>query len=378
MGSLSRLPPEFSLVVACCRWPPSPDGAAAVRQAASGVDWAVLLKVAKRHRVEALVWHALRRAEVAVPEPVARQLAADAARITQQNLLFVAESVRLKALFASEDVPLLFIKGVTLATLAYGTLSLKMGWDIDVLVPRRGLSSAAEILKRAGYRLTTPEPSSDPEQIERWHSRSKESVWRDDRRGIFLELHTGLVDNQLLLRGLSPFASPQQVEVARGVTLPTLPEHDLFAYLSVHGASSAWFRLKWLADVAALLSSYDAGRIEQAYRRSQQLGAGRAAAQALLLAARLFGTKLGAQLENELRSSPGNVSLYRSGLRAMSGRSFATELDEIRFGTAIIHLSQLRLLPGWRFKAVEAWRQIRTMQSPLKLLLKRSGRQAQP
>jgi hypothetical protein len=269
--------------------------------------------------------------------------------------------MRLKQGFAAAGVPVLFIKGVTLAALAYGTLSLKMGWDIDILVPPDAIGFAADALSQAGYRLVIPEISTRSDQVEQWHQRFKESVWHNDERATYVELHTALVDNQMLLRGLSAFEETQEVDVAKGVRLPTLSNEALFAYLSVHGASSAWFRLKWAADLAALLDERDAPQIEALYRISQQMGAGRAAAQSLLLCAHLFGTNLGTKLGSRLMSDAASLRLFRWALRSMAGRSVATELDEMRLGTALIHLSQLELLPGWRFKLREAWRQISAM-----------------
>ena len=43
--------------------------------------------------------------------------------------------------------------------------------------------------------------------------------------------------------------------------MPTLADEPLYAYLCVHGASSAWFRLKWIADLNALLAGRTAEEI---------------------------------------------------------------------------------------------------------------------
>lgn len=142
-----------------------------------------------------------------------------------------------------------------------------------------------------------------------------------------------------------------------GHQLPTLRTEELFAYLCVHGASSSWFRLKWIVDLAALLSPLEEREIERLYRLSQRLGAGRAAAQALLLAAQLFETKISADLARELRSDAVNRWLFSGALKMMAGRTVATELHEVRFGTVPIHLMQLGMLPGLKYKLSEMARQ---------------------
>jgi hypothetical protein len=72
-------------------------------------------------------------------------------------------------------------------------------------------------------------------------------------------------------------------------TLRTLGDAELFAYLAVHGASHCWFRLKWLADLNAWLSSKRADEIVGFYRYAETLGVEACAGQALLLCNRLLG-----------------------------------------------------------------------------------------
>ena len=46
-------------------------------------------------------------------------------------------------------------------------------------------------------------------------------------------------------------------------SIPTLPVSRLLLYLCVHGALDGWLRLKWLADIAALLGSMTAEQLAQ-------------------------------------------------------------------------------------------------------------------
>ena len=86
---------------------------------------------------------------------------------------------RLLEALRAPAVPLLFIKGLTLSKLAYGDPFLKMGWDIDVLVPADAVEAAAEQLQRLGFRLVVP--SCRPRLVSKWHRRRKESVWRSPK-----------------------------------------------------------------------------------------------------------------------------------------------------------------------------------------------------
>jgi hypothetical protein len=350
--------PEFALAAACCRWPPSPEKDEAVREGAASVDWPLFLKVARRQRVEGLIWHALRQAGIDVPAAAAAGLQAAAQKIARQNLVNLAESARLRRALQEAGAEPLFVKGLTLARLAYGDIALKSGWDIDVLVERDAVDACADALESEGYRLIIPAGEVGRSRLAWWHDRWKESVWSNRARGTHVELHSKLVDSPRLLKGVGPSSPRQEVEVSGGVSLPTLRREELFAYLCVHGAGSGWFRLKWIADVGALLSGCSMEETRRLYRTSAELGAGRSAAQALLLCHFLFGTPIGPDLLAELRSRPMNRRLFRLALRNMAGRGVSTELSDLRFGTMGIHLNQLAMGPGWRYKTAEIWRQL--------------------
>jgi len=353
-----RLSKEFALAAACCRWPRDAAADALVTALAAEIeDWPRFVRIVRRQRVEGLVHHALGRSGAAVPAKVSEEIGADARAIARQNLTFAAESARLLALFGEAGIPLIFVKGVTLAVLAYGTLGVKKGWDVDIAVLPEQAEAAAAVLAAAGYVRTIPDPALSDAQFRIWVRHWKESVWRHRGKNIHVELHTSLVDNARLLPGVGARSAAQQVEIAPGLSLPTLRREELFAYLCVHGASSAWVRIKWLADVAALLGAGDSAETERLYRASQLLGVGRASAQALLLCAELLATPLPPALAAELRADPINRYLARAALGMMAGANEEREADERLLGTLPTHFTQLLLLKGWRYKLSELRRQ---------------------
>lgn len=358
-----QLPPELELVVACCRWPRSAQRNAAIRRAAEPpIAWTHLRDVAARHRVEGLVHDGLKLAGVAVPQAIEDELSREAAGIARQNLVFAAASVRLQTEFATAKIGFLFVKGVTLNILAYGSLGLKRGWDIDVAVDPTAYEHACRVIQEGGYRCVSPGPDCSQEQLRAWVARHKHTIWRN-RNLVHVELHSSLVDNPLLLSEVSVKSPRQEVRVASGMELSTLNSDALFSYLCVHGASHAWSRLKWIADVAALLKDAGPAEIERIYAVSQGLGAGRASGQALLLCARLFGLDLGVSLQPALRRDLVTRMLVRLALGSMVRGGAGAELDAQTFGTVPIHLSHFFLLGGWLYKGAELRRKLMPSQS---------------
>lgn len=351
--------PEFALAAACCRWPPSPERDALIVSTAANTNWPLFAAVARRHRIEGLVWSALRHSGIELPTSEAEQLRDEAEKILRNNLTTACEARRLMAAFALRDVPVLFVKGLTLAKLSYGGIALKKGWDIDILVAPEALSEAIELLIELSYEVRIP-ASASMLSLQAWHMESKESVWSNSANGLFVELHTRLVDSPYLLPGVGIRSGAVNVEVAQGIVLPTLPPDELFAYLCVHGASSAWFRLKWLADFAALAHS-DPEELLRLYHRAVELGAGRAVAQALLLSADLLGTNLPTALESALRASWSNRTLVAAAKRLMDGGVPAKELQKRLLGTWAIHWTQLLLVSSWSYVFRELQRQWRAV-----------------
>lgn len=356
-----KLSDEFLLAAACCRWPPSPGRDEAVRAAAErAIDWPRFLRIIRRQRVEGLVSDGLERAGVQPSGEVASELRQAAQGIARQNLMFAAEALRIQRLLDGAGLTFLFLKGATLDMLAYGTLGLKKARDIDLAVAPDAIDRACALLAEAGYVRTLPGPEVGPDQLSVWLDLCKETAWLHPKSGIVVELHSGLVDNPTLLPRIGSDSPRQWVEIGAGAALPTLARDELFAYLCVHGATHAWSRLKWIADVAALLSRAGAEELVRLYRRSLELGVGRCSAQALLLCRRLFGLRLPPELAAELRADPSTRRLVRIALRVMAGRHAETELDDTVLGTVPIHLSHFLLAPGWRYKSSEIRRKSRS------------------
>jgi hypothetical protein len=343
------MPPEYLFMAACAKAMFDPSQRERIAAQAGAIDYATLTALAQRHRVEGLVWGALRGAGIDPALPALEPLAAAARAISQQGLRAAAESARLQAAFAAAGIDLLFLKGLAVGQLAYGNPFVKRSWDIDLLVAPDAVGAAADLLGRSGYRCGLPGARAD---LIRWHATRKESVWHGADGLHHVELHSRLADNPALIPAIGIASPRQMVAIAPGIAVPTLATDQLFAYLCVHGASSAWFRLKWAADFAGLLRGCGGEEIERLYRRSQELGAARAGAQALMVADAMFGLALPPGLRAELGQDAAQRWLAAVALRELAAPRAPTER---RFGTAAIHLSQLLLKPGLSF----AWRELR-------------------
>lgn len=306
------LSPELTLVAACCRWPPSPAREAAVRSAAEGVRWELFEQVVTRHRVGVLVHDGLSRARIDVPPRIAIQLKAKAERALRIGQAVAGEMVQLQRALEGAGVATLFIKGETLGILAYGAVGMKHSADVDMLIDLQQLLAARQVLSELGYSLNNPASLSDPKLL-RYAEFAKEATFVSRARGLAVDLHWRLVDNPRLLSGVDVFSPGQTVHIG-GQALRTLNDRDLFAYLCVHGARHSWSRLKWLADLNALIASRGPDEIQDLYRAAEQIGAARPAALALLICHRVLGLALTGTMIDTLQEDPAVVRLAANAL----------------------------------------------------------------
>lgn len=320
MPSPDQPSPEFAFVCAACQWPRERRDAAVRAAAAAALDWARVLAIGRRHRVTGLLADAVKSAGIAVPEEIGAQLRELAGQIVRKNLAATGETERLGALLDAAGIDWLTFKGLPLAIQAYGTLAIKMANDIDILVPVADAARACALLREAGYVRFAPGPEVSDAQLAMWMHVSKESGWRHEGRQLIVELHGRLMANPALLPEAAIGMPRKRVEIAPGIAVPTMGDALLYPYLFAHGAHHGWFRIKWLADVAALIVHEGPDGAEQRYREARALGVGRCTAQGLLLAHALLDLPLNATFVAELRADPAHRRLVAVAMRVMAGR----------------------------------------------------------
>jgi hypothetical protein len=350
MPSSEKLAPDFLLAAACCRWPASPARDAAVRAAAAQMhDWEAFLRAVERHRIAGLVHNALPAAGAIVPAAVSAKLAARSKAIAQRNRLLLGDLALLRRAFAAQGIDFLVLKGTALAQIAYGSATCKQTRDIDLLVAPDRARDALAVLERAGYAALPPGVGSDDPRLAAVLRYGREIELARPGSNLLVDLQWRSAENPTLLDGVDVGSPAQNVELTEGLVVRTLAADDLFAYLCVHGAYHHWSRLKWLADLNAMLHTTGAD-VTAHYRHAQKIGAGLCAGQALLLCHRLFDLPLPAALARELETNARTAKLEQIALRAMTEPPPARK--PMRAVSTNIH-TQFLFGEGWRFFAAQ-------------------------
>jgi len=160
------LRPESELLVWCARTAMTDAFRERIRQRVQEpLDWAAVLDLAWYHGVGPLLYQNLSTlCSDLVPAESLTQLRQRTQAGALLNRLLTQELVVLCEAFAAHGVPVIPIKGATLAASAYGDLTLRDFSDLDLLIPERSIAEAQTILLAQGYERKNP--STEPAEAD--------------------------------------------------------------------------------------------------------------------------------------------------------------------------------------------------------------------
>lgn len=279
----------------------------------NGIDWALLLRLSKRHGVAPLLDAAISRHDLRrhVPSTVAEALSEAASTAAAASLLrdqAAAESVQ--ALDAGGYRPII-IRGPVLAHEYYEDASLRPSADIDILVPperwpdllddvRRWQHAVESVAFRVSDRRCDLPAHLDPARLNdpsfhRW-LQDECAPWRIETAspwGILFEFHFDLFPHCPHDAGVPDLWTTAERVLLPGTTVRTLGRPELLIELCFHAMKHyAWrARLIWFCDIDRVVRR-DATRIDwdRLFQRAHELGARTSVFYALKLAADLLDT----------------------------------------------------------------------------------------
>lgn len=254
------------------------------------LGWQRLEAASEYHQLTPLLFCRLRAIDPALTPPaLLNRLRSRFYEMSARNYRLAWKLVEVTSRLEAESIPVLAYKGPAVALAAYGDVTLREFEDLDLLIRRSDLPKAVERMRRWGFHLSKKSFRPEiPSQVKRYHAATLDSPDRTYR----VDLHWDLAKDYE--RAFSPaveklWERAERLELPHG-SIPVMCREDLFLALSFHGARHRWSRLKWLLDVAMLMSKPEP--MDWARVAAMTAGAPEAKAPgslAVLLAGDLFG-----------------------------------------------------------------------------------------
>jgi hypothetical protein len=340
--------PEFELVLACLRWPQeAADGDRIRSLAQQPLRWFHLLEIVQHHKVVPLFSRNLNTfAAGYIPDDPAAALRAGSVANAHDCLQRTADLFALNRLFREQQIDLRIFKGIPLAITAFHDPTLRDTGDIDLLVAEKDIFPAGEILRAQGYLRFEPQTELTPRRLRSYLAHQKDFSFEHPETGLVIDLHWRLFRNPWLPAN-ARFDQVGEDWINLGSErIPTLPAPKLLVYLCVHGALDGWLRLKWLADIAALLRTMDAQQLRSAAALAAAQQALPQWSAALLLCQDLLGSD--PQLECLDRNHPQVAHILRFGKRLVTSNQYRPIREAIP--STQYFLNEFRLHSSLRYR----------------------------
>jgi len=257
-----------------------------------GLDWTWVIRAAKQHGILPLLCQVLESTcPQQVPQGVLNELRHSCDDIARRNFFLTAELLRCLDLLDQHGIAAMPFRGPVLAAVAYGDVTLRQFDDLDILVPRKDVLRARDILLSQGYQAEFDlSPAQNAAYLRDW---SDYKVSRSDGLLLIIELHWRLTERYF---SFAPdleqlWADRQPVSLA-GKTVDTLSPQDLLLVLCVHGSKHCWRRLSWMSDVSRWVDAHPQLDWDSLLKQAVSLGSRRMLLLGLFLANNLVGTAL--------------------------------------------------------------------------------------
>lgn len=280
------------------------------------LDWDYVLAAAEDHGMTMLLHRHLDGGlEGSVPQGVMDRLRGVSRANKLQNLMLVGELIRILRLFEQNDISAIPYKGPTLAAAVYGDFALRSAGDLDILIQRRDVPKAKEILLSMGYEPTpwltnvrlTPAQEAAFLRFEREYNFTRRDT------GVSVELQWEVIPKYFSFSLGVESLRTRKVSIGGGA-LPTLVPEDLLLVLCVHGAKHFFERLIWICDVAETVNVHPEMDWDDLLTRASAAGSRRMLLLGLALAHDLLRTRLPDEVLQIMKSDPA-VEVLAGGVR---------------------------------------------------------------
>jgi putative nucleotidyltransferase-like protein len=259
------------------------------------VHWEDPIEGARQHGILPTLYSELVANSAVIPEGALHLARVEFERNAFHCLANAAELLEVLNAFEKAGIATMPFKGVVLGASAYGNITARTAGDLDVLIYYRDLMPATRMLQERGYELKTKVLEDGSPEAETYFEYHFERA--DD--GMVLELRWKLELTQPRYShdlGMDWVWPRRRTVKLAGANVPNFDPVSGLLMLCMHGSKHVWSRLIWICDVAKLLESEPELDWDFARREAKRVGLPRCLALGVLLARRIAGAKVPADV----------------------------------------------------------------------------------
>jgi len=377
---------EKRIVLSVSRFPLRQENASYVRTALMNrVDWNEILNFARDWQLEPVAFSNLRShfSDTIPPETLAEA----ALRERDARAFVLARTLNVIEIYSQlteAGIDTLVLKGPAISLMGYGDVSLRTFGDIDLLVNRKDLPRARDILLSKGFTREYP-TVAEASLVSAQHA--LEFV----RGSTKVELHCALFSRHLHLNFDLQELWDEAVWLRCLTTdIRVLSPTHLFLLVCAHGAKHEWAGMRWICDVAQLADRLGQDEVEAVVSIAKRTNSLRLLSLAAGIACDIFGApdRFEGRLDSSKKVTKPIIErvLYNLGLQATAPVSFVDRISRIdkRIGPILFWVQARerwadRILVVWRAVFVPAhadspWRRLQWVIRPVRLFLIMIGR----
>ena len=305
VGEALNIRDEYRLLLLCARTRVEPQQREQIRALVlKQLDWEFILDKANTHALIPLVYRNLSGyCADRVPEGVLRQLESVYRANSSRNLLLTEELIKVLRNLESAGISVVPYKGPVLAALAYGDVTLRKFYDLDVVIRPQDIIPAKSLLVSHGYRWRPFHGQVTGRREARnfrfWH---EYNFVNPDK--VNIDLHWRISSNRfpfdIDLDALWGRLKPARLLDA---DIRVFPPEIMLLFLCVHGSKDLWWRrIGWICDIAELVGSSPDLDWSYSFELADQTGARRMLLLGVALARELLQMPLPEQVCSWIRS----------------------------------------------------------------------------
>jgi hypothetical protein len=258
--------PEIELILCCARTQVDERTQIKIKNLVDrDLNWQYIVEIAARHGLIPLLFYNLNKLDrQAIPQDIFANLEQYFKIHTRQSLILTNELLQILDLFKVNKIEAIPFKGSTLAIAAYKNLALRKFCDLDILLDKKDINPAIELLTSIGYSL--------PKRIEKLEENLyiKNSLFLESdtcqkgyevihsQKNIVIDLQWSLTEkrkSQYFPINFSDLkANATHINIG-GRKVSQFATEDMFLFLCFHGSKHCWQSLRWICDAAEFIKA---------------------------------------------------------------------------------------------------------------------------